>query len=128
MEKKRSQGVTIFAWLVIIGSILNLVLNSAASDVNTQISVYFYYLVSPISIIIGIYLLKLKDWARIGIIAVSIMVGVETIVTTPYCLNKLQSTYPRTGLPFIMAVLISLGFNCGLIYYFTRPTVKEQFK
>jgi uncharacterized membrane protein YhaH (DUF805 family) len=127
MEKKRSKGVTIFAWLIIIGSILSILSKGLASEINPQISTYFYYFVSPISIIIGIYLLRLKDWARTGIIAVSIMVGIETLATSPYCLNRMESTYPGTGIDYIIAILISLGFNCGVIYFFTRPKVKAQF-
>ena len=125
MENSRSKGVTIFAYLIIIGSFIGLF---SQNKINPIASIYFYYIVFPLSIIAAIFLLRLKDWARKAVIIISISVAVETIATASYCLNKVVSLYgPEKKLAFIIAVFLSLIFNFAVIYFFTRPSVQKQF-
>ena len=175
MEKKRSKGITIFSWLIIIWSILSLASNKAAKEANPLIPYYFYFIIFSASIVIGVYLLKLKQWARIAIIIISILVMAESLATAPYDFREGQKVFSeafeksfeegfeksvkaakekfriksvkigiseieadkkkalKSAMPFatttiIILLLLSLGFNCGVVYYFTRPKVKEQFK
>jgi len=48
-----------------------------------KISVVFYIVVLPLSIVVAFFLLKYKNWARAAIIIISIAVAVESIVTIP---------------------------------------------
>ena len=118
MDIKRLRGITIFSWLIIIGSVLNFLSNSSAAEVNPLFSVYFYYIISVLSIIIAFFLFKLKDWSRVSIIIVSILVGLETIVTTPHVLNQIEM-HERIGLliGLLIGMVLSLGFNLGIIFW-----------
>jgi len=162
MEKKRPKGVTIFSWLIIVGSLLPFSQVIQKRTEYLPIIVYFTVVISVVSIIVAISLLKLKKWARIAIIAISILVAIKTLAIVPYSMNKIQSSLSErfeehykknvkekgriigqdvptaeearnltlTFMKSFMAVviLISLGFNSGVIYYLTRPKVKEMFE
>ena len=175
--EKRSKGVTIFSWLIIIGSILSLLSTKTGRQLSPPISHYFYFIISFASLVVGVYLLKLKQWARIAIIIISILVMTESLATAPYVLSEgrkvaseafeksfeegyedsIEAAKEKFGIkslkidisesemeadkekamkkvmPLFTAIIITLillssGFNCGVVYYFTRPKVKEQFK
>jgi len=99
MEKKRSVGVTIFAWLFIIGGIIGLLrfgLGLASSSkvdsgldkqlpagtcpvVYKDFTYYLYNLLSLIGLIGGIFLLKLKKWSRTLILALCCISLVLTV-------------------------------------------------
>ena len=80
----------------------------------------------------NIYLLKLKNWSRIGTIILCVLGAIATIVEAPSALASLRVTsynYQRTMFPLILSVyILALVFYCVPIYFFTRPKVKEQFK
>ncbi|MBU0571830.1 MAG: hypothetical protein KJ995_01380 [Candidatus Omnitrophica bacterium] len=86
-DKKRSVGVTIFSWVIIVGSIGNLLTLQNAKMLSPAFSFFLYMMILPASIVVGIYLLKLKKWARTAIIVISVIVGIETLATLPYVLN-----------------------------------------
>ncbi len=165
-DKKRSIGVTIFSWIVICGSIGSLVTLQNTKAMSPEFSFFLYLLILPASIITGIYLLKLKRWARTAIIVITLLVAVETLATIPYVLStsrgylkeqydlevrpqivellqeQMQGAEPNEadveramdaaktmGKVFmVVTILIALGFNVGIVYFFTRPTVREQFE
>ena len=170
-ENKRPNGVTILGTLIIIGAVLSLLSIREGWQFNRPISNYLYLIIVPFSIVVGVFLLKLKNWARIAIIAVSIIVSVETLITTPYAMNKFKEydmsrfkksfyegiergqknrkpdapeltkqqiealeqkamTFVGKGMriTMIVALTLSIMFNCIAIFYFTRPKVKEQFQ
>lgn len=87
---KRPNGVTILGVLIIISSVLNLLSVQEGWKFNPLISNYLYLIITPLSIVIAVFLLKLKNWARSAIIAVSIVVLAETFITAPYVLNKVK--------------------------------------
>jgi len=171
MEHKRSRGVTIFAWLILIGSIFNLaaMLPAAAQQAASPISPFLYITVGIISIVVAMNLLKLAGWARMAIIIISVIVAAETLATAPTFFKKNQEVFAlsfdagwdgvmenmkkdpekaaaldiarmeesrektkETALKlnriFLTALmLLSAGFNLGVIYFFTRPKIVEQF-
>jgi len=171
MEKKRSKGITIFSWLIILGSVLAILNFKQNQELNPAISNYLYFIICPLSIFAAIDLLKLKNWARVAIIAISIIVAIETLATVSNAINMytknaikeaevgfykghergakysepqarelskeelgkdkeltLKIIKTMATIMAVMMLLVSLGFNGGVIYYFTRPKVKEQFK
>ena len=136
---KRSKSVTVLAWLLIVGSVSNtltslvsFVFKLPADNVNPALSNYFYYAASPFSILVGIFLLKLKNWARVAAIMLSILVAIETVLTTPYVMKQLiaLNLYGSfvTRAVLLIATGCSLAFNVAILYFFTRPRIKEQFK
>lgn len=170
MEKKRSRGVTVFGVLIIIGSVFGLLGARDGWKFNPPASNYLYLVLLPLSIVVAVFLFNLKNWARVAIIVISLIVAVETLITTPYALarvneyglkdaektidaqiaaaemnkkpnapkltdeqiaqaKKMAMEAAKKIMQGMMAVVIaiSIGFNCGAIYFFTHPKVREQF-
>ncbi|NQT23137.1 MAG: hypothetical protein HQ579_06855 [Candidatus Omnitrophica bacterium] len=172
--RRRPAGVAIFGWLIIIGSVLGLLFSTAGKAINADVSYYLYLIICPLSVAVGIFLLKLKKWARTAIIIISIIVAIETLVTLPYAMGKsreyfdsqlnvqfdeafnkrletinqqqgnvpvqldearvaeikqqaLDASARVANAMVTILILISLSFNVGVIYYFTRPPVKSAF-
>jgi len=93
---KRSGGVTALAVLIIIGSAMSLMSAIASSEtrsINPAFSNYLHLVIAPASIVAAVFLLKLKNWARIAVIAISIIVLADTVVTAPYVLAKARKSY-----------------------------------
>lgn len=159
MERKRSKGVTILAWLMIIVnayaffSSLNFqrnffdVYRSLPRGLN--ISLIAYCLLSAaIGVAAGFGILKLKEMMRrvsVAINAIDVLVGLAIL---PLTLNDIREyvysvaasaagtdpTVPVYALAkasfylTILLMMITYAFNLLLIFFFTRPKVKEQFK
>jgi len=131
MENQRSRGVTIFAWLIIALSFLNLLsrveymYRVTSKGFPLGIGDYFYLIISIFSIIFGIFLLKLKNWARLATIVISIIVFIDVCLKVPGIVKNIQ-----LGPIFVILLLfisVPLIFEAGVVYFFTRPTVQGQF-
>jgi len=169
-EAKRSKGVTVFGVLIIVGSVLSLLSTLGGWKNNSPISNYLYLILTPLLIVIAVFLLKLKNWARLAIIIFVAIVLVETLITSPYTLSqvkkydmsafekvfyasielKKQQAKPdapqltneqieearqkavKVGIKsmeamLLIMIILSAIFSGLLIYFFTRPKIKEQF-
>ena len=117
MEKKRSKGVTFFGFYCIINGLAFFVLpimNHAYLDLIIE---------GPIGLVIvliGIGILKLVNWVRIVAIILSIITSVVSLITT--VIGAFQN--PIVAIITLIPVVISLS----IIYFLTRPKVKEQFR
>ena len=170
MTAKRPRGITLFSSFIIFFSLLNLLSLRNMPHVRFPVLSFLYFLISIASIIAAIYLLKLVEWARLAIIAISIVIGLETLATSPFAWNAVQKYFSEdferdysksleahreriqtggleSGIAadeatmkktkqsarlfayVLMTIIISVtvGFNAGVVYYFTRPSVKEHF-
>lgn len=169
MEKKRPVWVTIFAILFIIGGLLSLLsaldIKSYLSDFNMGILTFPLYALTvavPISsVIAGIFLFKLKPWARKLVIIMTItnIVLMLNFIKLPAIMNtnmendfarqeirikaqlkpesqekaleqlKIDRQLGKKAVMMIVWILfsLSLAWNLIVIFYFTRPKVKEQF-
>ena len=117
MEKQRSVGVMVFAYLDIIGGILGILAFIAGSKI--------IMLGAPLLIIIGIGLLKLKEWARkleilltiLGYFFTWVMFFMisEDLLVSLRCMFQFKQTFS------LLAVIVT-------VWFFTRPKVKNQFK
>ena len=129
----RSKGVTNFGAFFIIIALYGFF----ASLLKSQLTVYgvITYIVL---LVLGIYILKLKEWARKGIIywyIISVPLSMVMFwLNLPEVNNKLRerglnqlSSLSTVGL-FIISSLIIISVAAIIIYFFTRPKVKEQFK
>ena len=140
MENKRSVGITIFGWaLVIYNLFIGLIgLFLALSNRKSHGDLFFALgpALSFAFLICGIFILKLKSWARKLIIILS---GIGAILNiwllfglNPTRLgiefNKLSQNEKVGFISFSFMMLAVIVWNIGVIYFFTRSKVKEQFK
>ncbi len=128
MKKKRSIGVLVSAIIVFIMSIYHLcsgiILFALLEEMvgvevtlGGRISASWYYFVIALPLIIsGIGLLKLKRWAPI-VTVLAYIVQIQQFL--PFCLYDFSDIFPFS------IYIIVLVF---LIWFFTRPKVKEQFR
>ncbi|MGD9015061.1 MAG: hypothetical protein PVI33_03450 [Candidatus Omnitrophota bacterium] len=144
LKKKRSKGVAIFAWLHRILGILGLILIAATIRMllspNTlrviryrfenrfyplSFSPWFFVLIAVIGVfsvlylMIGSGLLKLKEWSRKWAIYLSVFGIFFNLIYSVKCFSRDLRPTGWIG-NFILAFII--------IYFFTRPKVKEQFR
>ncbi|NQT22178.1 MAG: hypothetical protein HQ579_01935 [Candidatus Omnitrophica bacterium] len=178
MDKKRSKGVTFLGWFFIVTSLLSmLTLLSPKHYIKLQGSLYnqiefLYFTIVPFfCLFAGIYILKLKNWARkLGILIYSVSLvftitqfifigssmqkesfrefmqegmGLKIEAQKQEIIKKYKPEYQQEAiqnrekmsnviievLPIFLYVIMSLVivWNAFIIYFFTRPKVKEQF-
>ena len=149
IRSKRLKGITIFAFVNFgssIGSLINSIMlkgKLAAHQVaglNLPSSYYYQGLATSIicfivSLIICVGLLKLLKWSRILLITMQIIYFAYSIITyyiyiRPYWIPYWIETGKLSHAVMIYYIAHIIGFllNIGIIYYFTRSKVKEQFK
>ena len=131
-----------------------------------QLSFIFYFCVPALSLIAGIFILRLKEWARKLVIFVRTASVIITVITWIPAFKSLQSgefkasieksiearkeriktvykpeyqekllerqdrnltVADKAGSMFYLMFLWTIGWNAIIIYFFTRPQVKEQF-
>lgn len=79
-------------------------------------------------ILIGIGILILKNWARLGIIFLSTYFGVVTSIRIFIWFKRFSVSETDKVSSIIIAAILTLLFYLGIIYYFMRPQIKELFK
>lgn len=152
--KKRSRGVTIFGVIFIIGGTLGLIgqilvpwIRQSVGNVLTEKSVQLEpekrqqladastVLISPqyravaggtstVRLATGVGLLMLQSWAYWLVL---IIAGVSSIwmVANELFVGKLMGEF-MIG-PYWVYLILSLGWNGLIVWYFLRPSVKAQF-
>lgn len=131
MGDKRSIGITIFAWIIIASSLFNLFLRLeylfrvAFRSGQIGIGTYFSLVISVLSIISAAYLLKLKKWARLATIIISIIVLIDIVLKIPFFVKSIG--FSPMLIIILLIVSFPLIFGLGVIYYFSRPAVRGQF-
>lgn len=90
-QAEKPNGVFILAWWTIITSFLGVLTVQASMAVNPPASTIFYIVLSPISIAVAVFLLKFREWARIAIVVISLLIVAETAVTTPYASSRMKA-------------------------------------
>lgn len=127
MKNKRSIGVIIFGISFIIISVLNI--SGYISDiVDTKYAwaAYFYIIISIILLILTVFLLQLKEWARKGVIYYHLVSAlVIKFLIMPLMSERHEILSPTTGTFFDTFILVV--WTILVIYFFTRPEVKHRF-
>ncbi len=137
---KRSKGITVFAWVEIvlgaIGSLLCILTGYltwfCASSSGGGYAAVFMLVISVLSfplifiLITGIFLLKLKSWARMANIII-LMALAFFVLAAGFYLG------PMSGIKFLVTYYPIISFGLFLIitfsaWFLTRFKVKEQFK
>ena len=159
MEKKRSVGITIFAWLIIV---LGIIFFLSSLDFKTHMKIYqsfpknlnvglivYGILSSLISIIAGIGLLQLKEVMRKVVVGINLLDVLISIPVLFFSINSLKQfayneavkqvaeTNSQVNVDILANIsfyfIISFGIffivlSLLVIYFFTRPKVKEMFR
>ena len=137
---KRSKGVTFFAAYFIMSAAMSLY-QSLAGFKMLDWQGYYSLVMSMALLIIATSLFQMKEWSRKGIIYYNIVSTMIGIALVPIILNKIADdpamnsnkisadSYRQTlQLGMILADVIMVALTAGVIYFFTRPAVKGQFK
>lgn len=136
MEKKKSVGVTILATCILFSIIPGLIAAfiGAISDPGHPKNVFWValdvimrilFISSPVMFLVtGIGLLRLKNWARLTTIFYSPVLSYIVVGFAPMHFIKY---IPSNIWPIIFSVglIMSILF---ILFFLTRPKVKEQFK
>lgn len=129
MEKKRPKGIIIigsYLLLCTIPAVVAAIIGGiSSSEVKTtpeialDVIMHILFITSPVALlVIAIGLLRLRNWARI---LTMIFFPIVMYIT---CFG----VYIIFGLPPIPTLVISVAIFVFVIYYLTRPIVKEYFK
>lgn len=120
MSHKRSKGVTFWAWFVIIVSTLRIfgIIYLSHYFINFMLNL----VIDAVFLICGILLLKLIEPAR------KVFVFLLFINFPWYLLLLFYKRINIDGPAAVTGGLTGLLVNLILIYFFTRPKVKEQFR
>lgn len=156
-KKKRSIGVMIFGILMILGALIQLpgnleMLKLLSNPLPEIIVVGRYYLIKLLLILgiaAGVGILCLKNIFRKIALFTSAFVIFDYLIELPFfALRNIPNfieqqvkeiiakspMIPASALSsilwttIVMSWIIDFGFSLCVIYFFTRPKVKEQFK
>lgn len=127
MEKERSVGIIIVGWLYIIGAVGNFIMvllfTFSNAPAEKSLSIFHKVGIKPYDpliwiglVFLGRALLKLQNWARITSI----------VLNSLACLAVPISFLIKKSLTFGQWVGIVIAIF--ILFYLTRPEVKEQFK
>ena len=134
MEKKRSVGVTVIGILFILQALFSfgilLTRPSLAKDLPSLVYVISYSMVLAIT---GVGIFLLKRWALILSLALITAKTIQLIWMSILDIGTVSKSpefaynIPPVGV-LIALIIIFIFVGGGVIYYLTRPKVKEQFK
>lgn len=146
MEKKRSIGVTVYSITIILFGLCTLIfvafrtilseamvfcLASFPEFLHQMLMVSLSLLAFPIvCIVIGVGLLKLKNWARFLLfisVIILIVFGLLDIIE-PRFSGFLFRHIDIIDIYDELFILIMILFIPALFFFYTHPAVKEQFK
>lgn len=120
---KRSKGVTILGWFIIISTIVYwfLFYRLFAKQLYLLLNNILY---SALFLIAGIGILKLKPWARITFLC---MIAIQTVAVCYRGINYMfKSGIKRTvGIVDVVSILIMAIF---VFWFLNRKSIKEQFR
>jgi len=123
MENKGSAGIVVLAVVILFFAVLYLILRLFINAVNYNFQGVLTYIIFPTSYIISaIGLLMLKNWGRLLAIitaSMALLTLLFGIVFTFIIKHPIGFSYP---------ILLGFLFPLIIIYYLTRPTIKERFK
>ena len=131
MEKKRSVGVFVCGIIAIVISLYLLYAYITLSDMPPpdRISLIMPGIIAISFFISGIFILRLKNWARILFMiqmVYYVFVGLRG-VTYILSIEKIFKGH-ISQMSWLAWLLLFFLPSVSSIYYLTRPKVKEQFK
>jgi len=129
MPDKRATGVSALGYIscivgicFLIGVILMLVPSAFSARFKEGLNIFIamiFLVIAVIDLVIGIGLLKLKNWARNITVVLSILI----------CIFDLLKIFKYIYNPILLiSALLRPVIAIIIIWYLTRPAVREQFK
>jgi hypothetical protein len=124
MHKRRSIGVTVLGVLFLVLAVMDIRKLSEFSPLGTiglRIGI-------ALDLICGIGILFLLEWSRKLVIYSMLLCIIFALISYNYDIARLMKAVP--SLLIVMAhfiIIFGLIFKVFIIYFFTRPGVKEQF-
>jgi len=135
MEKKKSVGiligVVIAGLIFMLYSLINLyqcdfvISEYYGSPFGVEKSVIFFAVINLLLFIIAIGLFMKRHWARISAILGALFIIVYSIYIIIYYIKIFSKMIINID---TLIAISSSTFSLIIIYFFTRPKVKEQFK
>ncbi|MFH1259183.1 MAG: hypothetical protein ABII74_05135 [Elusimicrobiota bacterium] len=120
MEEEKPVGVTIIGFLFIIFPVINVFVKGIS---HSPLQLFFIGLAVSYSVISGIGILLLKEWARKLVLIFSILAIIDGLLT--FFINPQINLKNNLNLGMNIWNIIYFGL---VLYYFTRSKTKEQFK
>ena len=129
---KRLKGLTIIAFLLIILGFFNLSSPFYCSYILQNIPYLIYsILYGLVAIIIGLGIFTLKKWARVAAIIVITISAIDAAYKTIIDIKRWGEGQHELQITFLLfsalLIMIAVGLWGIILYYLTRPKVKEQF-
>ena len=126
MGKRRSRGITIFGWIFIIFSILGLLDFGRRPGLLNDFWLIYSFLTAALNLVAGIFILRLREWARRLVIIVRILAIINTVTSWLSALHWAQ-TKEFTPVTLYLSFFFYIVWSVVVIFFFTRPQVREQF-
>ncbi len=123
MTNKTSFGIKVYGIISLIFSFIILFLVVIPSLYSPNMSTLAYFISALGWMIFGIGVLKHYSGARIGLMALSVIYIVDTFEQPSHLLLTIRNQ-PITGLTILIT---SLTFFLSLLFFFARPSVKQEF-
>ena len=129
MENKNLIGIKIVGIVGVIMGVIELTMFLGALFVNALFSAALVLMYGLSIIISAIFILKLKNWARIVFI-VLILGSMIFWLQGEYaiCASNIAHGFSVSILEIFVFLIVKGIIPALCIYYLTRPKVKEQFK
>ena len=89
----RPKGVIVLSVLIMIGSLFGFLGNIVFYASGPSMPVYFYLIICPLSFIVCFFLLSMRNFARIAIMVISLLVAAETIYSMGNNARKMDKVY-----------------------------------
>lgn len=130
--KKRSKGVLTFGILIILFNICAVLINFRSRGLLPmpfifQLTLFlFTAIVNILSLFCGIFILRLREWARQVVLGLCIF-QLFIFVPASSFMNAYIFGIKGFVLGFAPALIFSIGWPILVLIFFTRPNVKEQF-
>jgi len=133
MAEQKAKGIKILGSFLLVCSILGIPMgiimatsSRGKSPLNIFVEVFMrlFFLFFPLSYLISSFgLLRLKNRGRLLTIINASVVSVVTLCLLLFCWDE-----NKGSISSIVIALFIIVPSCSIIYFLTRPKVKEQFK
>ncbi len=114
-----SIGIKIYGYLSLVFSVMFFIYSQDPLNMFSAA-----YLITSIGwLVFGIGVLKRLEWSRIGLIVVAAIYIIDSLEYPSRILSAIKDR------EFIALTILGMGlaFFSSLIFYFTRPSIKQQF-
>lgn len=133
---KRTRNITIFGIMIIVLAVATTVLfilmhlHPRTSKTYTRYD-WFWRILPILYLVCGVGILKLKNWARRGIIILATVYLILVIPTTGilfYVILKSHKFPSFFDLGITSGMILFIVYNGLILWFFNRTSIKKQFQ